>query len=93
MLAYAVRFEIDEIFLFYPDTLTGNSTNSSEIAIQDELADGRPVNIKSFQLPVMNRDLFTQNNISDNVLTDIFDVVRTNLIEKLKMIVLQDFKI
>ena len=40
MLAYAVRYSINEIILFYPDTINTNQLNESEIIIKDELAGG-----------------------------------------------------
>lgn len=53
MLAYAIRFEVDEIILFYPDTIKSNQENSAEIYIKDALANNKEISIKAFQLPVV----------------------------------------
>ena len=45
MLAYAVRFEVDDIILFYPDTIIHNQDNSAEIFIKDCLANDREISI------------------------------------------------
>ena len=53
MIAYAVRFKINEIKLFYPDTIKGYYEKESEVIIKDEFADGIDINIKSYQLPIL----------------------------------------
>jgi 5-methylcytosine-specific restriction enzyme subunit McrC len=84
MLAYAVRFKVDEIILFYPDTIKGNQDNLTEIVINDTLADNRQINIKAFQLPIINRLLLEDEiNINSN-LKELFDSTRINLKGKIE---------
>lgn len=40
MLAYAVRFKIEEVILFFPNTIQGYQEQVSEVFIEDELAGG-----------------------------------------------------
>ena len=57
MLAYAVRFEVDEIILFYPNTLTQEQEEETELTIRDALANGKEILIRAHQLPIINRSL------------------------------------
>lgn len=57
MLAYAVRFEVDEIILFYPNTVIPRQERETELTILDELAGGKEISIKAFQLPILNKIL------------------------------------
>jgi 5-methylcytosine-specific restriction enzyme subunit McrC len=57
VLAYAVRFKIDEIALFYPDTIASYQNEPSSFMIRDEFADQVDVRITAYQLPVINREL------------------------------------
>jgi 5-methylcytosine-specific restriction enzyme subunit McrC len=51
MLAYAVRFKVDEIILFYPNTISQNQENETSLSIKDALADNKEILIRAFQLP------------------------------------------
>ena len=53
MLAYAIRFEINEIIVFYPDTVKENQETSAEIFIKDTLANNKEICIKAFRLEVI----------------------------------------
>lgn len=86
MVAYAIRFKINEIKLFYPATIIDHQVNESEIIIKDELADGIKINIKSFQLPIMNIDLINQQNVEEKELSKIFYDTKMKLIDRLKHI-------
>lgn len=57
MLAYAVRFEVNEIILFYPNTIKQGQEEETELTIKDALADGKEIFVKAFQLPIINREL------------------------------------
>ena len=61
MLAYAVRFEVDEIILFYPNTIKQEQEKETELTIKDALADGKEISIRAFQLPIINRALLETN--------------------------------
>jgi len=86
MLAYAVRFKINEIKLFYPDTIKSYKEKENEIIISDELAEGVEVNIKSFQLPIINRALFTELNLQEMELGKMFNETKIKLKERLNKI-------
>ncbi len=88
MMAYAVRYKIDEIKLFYPDTIKGYNEKGSEIIIKDELADGVVINIKAFQLPIINRGLFVQENSDEIHLQELFDGTKIKLKERIIEILL-----
>ncbi len=88
MLAYAVRFEVDEIILFYPNTIKENQGNSTELTIKDTLANGREVSIKAFQLPVLNEKLLQMELSSNNDLSEMFVTTKVALKEKLQEILL-----
>ncbi|MDA3940132.1 MAG: hypothetical protein PF693_12650 [Spirochaetia bacterium] len=83
MLAYAVRFKIDEIILFYPDTLKDYQDKRTEITIKDELADGVDINIHSYQLPIINRSLFENPIQKEALLSELFESTRIGLIERI----------
>ena len=88
MLAYAIRFKINEIKLFYPDTIKSYNAKESEIIIKDELADGIDINIKSFQLPIINKELFNQTIFEEVELTKIFHTAKLKLVERIKEILI-----
>ncbi|MEI6089447.1 MAG: hypothetical protein WCR42_03255 [bacterium] len=90
MMAYAVRYKINEIKLFYPDTIKAYNENGSEIIIKDELADGVDINIKAFQLPIINRGLFVQENSEEIHLKELFDGTKNKLRERIIKILLPE---
>lgn len=86
MLAYAVRFKIDEIVLFYPDTIKSNQDISSEICIKDTLADNKEISIKVFQIPIINKELLTKGLEKNLNLTALFESTKINLKQKIEKI-------
>jgi len=88
MLAYAIRFEVDEIILFYPNTVKGNQENSTELIIKDTLANGKEISIKAFQLPVINELLLDINLERETYLHELFESTKEKLKEKIKTILL-----
>ncbi|MFN6076936.1 MAG: 5-methylcytosine restriction system specificity protein McrC, partial [Fluviicola sp.] len=86
MLAYAVRFEVEEIILFYPDTIKHNQDNSAEIFIKDTLANNKEISIKAFQLPIINKGLLKQELNTKTDLKELFEKTRIELIQKLEKI-------
>lgn len=79
MLAYAVRFKVDEIILFYPNTIRQNQEEETELIIKDELADGKGISIKAFQLPIMNRELLGKDLVTKTDLSELFESTREDL--------------
>lgn len=90
MLAYGVRFEIDEIKLFYPDTIKGYQELENEIIIEDKLANGRKINVKSYQLPIINRQLFDETIDMNIELNKLFLETKFKLKERLEEILLNN---
>jgi len=88
MLAYAVRFKIEEIKLFYPDTIKDYHEKETETTITDELADGTDVNIRAYQLPIINRTLLNHAKAEEIELSELFDETKTKLTERIKEILL-----
>ena len=83
MLAYSVRFEVSEIILFYPNTITKYQESVSDIVIKDQ---EKEVHIKAFQLPVVDSDIVHMENDPKQNLTAMFGFTRNKLIEKLNSI-------
>ena len=86
MLAYAVRFEVDEIILFYPNTLKQDQEENTQMIIKDALANGKEITIKAFQLPIINREIFEEEHNPRLKLSELFGKVRLTLINKLELI-------
>lgn len=86
MLAYAVRFEVDEIILFYPNTIKQCQEEETELAIKDALADGKEISIRAFQLPIINRALLEAELSTKTDLNELFELTRQELINKIENI-------
>lgn len=89
MLAYAVRFKIDEIVLFYPNTITNYQERVCQILIEDALADDKEIEINAYQLPVLNTKMLEEKFNSRLDLTEAFEEVRLALIKSLKSILIR----
>jgi len=89
MLAYAVRFNVDKIILFYPDTIKGYQDKIAEISIEDELAEKKQIRIDSFQLPIINKSLLYTDNLQDKELEIMFEETKNILIDKLNDILIK----
>ncbi len=72
--------------LFYPDTIKDYHEKETETTITDELADGTDVNIRSYQLPIINRTLLEQAKAEEIELSELFDETKTKLAERIKEI-------
>ena len=58
MLAYAVRFGIQEIKLFYPNSAaTQLQPEVLTIEIKDALADEKQINITAHQFPIIDKSI------------------------------------
>jgi len=88
MLAYAVRFEVDEIILFYPNTITQAQEEMTELTIKDALAGGKEILIRAFQLPIINRELLEKDLSIKADLNELFANIRQELIIKIEEILL-----
>ncbi|WP_271855122.1 McrC family protein [Patiriisocius marinus] len=90
MLAYAMRFKVSEIILFYPNTINMQSPNASEILIIDKLADNKEIQIRSHQLPIINFELFNENHMGGDTIVLQFENVKEMLKARIKDIMLND---
>ena len=88
MLAYAVRFKVDEIILFYPNTIKQNQVETTELIIHDSFANNKKISIKAFQLPILNRELLEKELESKTDLNEIFKSTRLELKNKIEHILL-----
>lgn len=86
MIAYAVRFEVDEIILFYPNTIKQGQEEETELTIKDALADGKEIYIRAFQLPIINRALLETDLEPKTDLSELFESTRQELISKIEKI-------
>jgi 5-methylcytosine-specific restriction enzyme subunit McrC len=86
MLAYAVRFDVDEIILFYPSTIKQIQEVEVELRIKDALADGKEISIRVFQLPIINRALFETNMVIKTDLKELFEPTRQELLNRIEKI-------
>jgi 5-methylcytosine-specific restriction enzyme subunit McrC len=89
MLAYAVRFNVDEIILFYPNTVKNYQQNIANITIKDALAGNKEVAINAFQLPIINNELFAMDLNTQNKLSELFISTK----EELKKIILNTLQL
>lgn len=89
VLAYAVRFKINEVVLLYPDTIKNYQGEVSGFTIRDEFADQVDVRVTAWQLPVINHELFIEGPTSyqgDNI----FQESTAKLIERIESIIVTD---
>lgn len=86
MLAYAIRFDVDEIILFYPNTLKQAQEDNTELTIKDALAQDKEISVKAFQLAIINRELLSSELEAKTELNDLFETTREELKTKIKMV-------
>ena len=88
MLAYAVRFEVDEIVLFYPNTIVGDQNYKAQLIIKDKWAEGKEINIKAFQLPILDKRVMTLTVDNKHKLSELFELTKLELKESIERIIL-----
>ena len=86
MLAYAVRFKVNEIILFYPNTIKQRQEEETELTIKDALADGKEIFVRAFQLPIINRKLLESDLETKTDLSELFESTKSELRNKLEKI-------
>ena len=84
MLAYGVRFAIDEIILFYPNTIKGDKEQEGLIVIEDEFADKKEVRVHAYQIPVIDRRMFFEGDGKKRELRQMFAGTREQLKKRLE---------
>lgn len=90
MLAYAVRFDVDEIILFYPNTIKQIQNKETQLIIKDALANGKEILIKAYQLPIINCELLQRKLDIKTNLSELFISTKQLLIEKLEKILIYE---
>ena len=88
MLAYAVRFNVDEIILFYPNTVSQEQEGETALTIKDALADDKEISIKAFQLPIINRALLSLPLKKKTDLGKLFEATKQDLKVKIEEILM-----
>ncbi|HMQ69659.1 MAG TPA: hypothetical protein PKA90_13720 [Ignavibacteria bacterium] len=86
MTTYAIRFDVDEIFLFYPNTVMSNQKSFTELIVKDKLAGERDINIKAYQVPVLNKDILNKELWKNTELKVMFEETREELKRKIERI-------
>ncbi len=87
VLAYAIRFKIEDVVLLYPDTISSEMNESTGFIIRDEFAEQVDVKVTVWQLPVINRGMFLGDSSHRRVhLKVAFDGTKHDLKEKLQEI-------
>ncbi|TCK80649.1 McrC family protein [Albibacterium bauzanense] len=83
MIAYAIRFEVDEIILFYPNTVNDIQANSTSFIIEDTLAGNRKIFIKAFKLPFLSLEVLNTGLDFSLDINTLFESTRAKLSEKI----------
>jgi 5-methylcytosine-specific restriction enzyme subunit McrC len=86
MTAYAIRYNIQDVLLFYPNTINDKSDDSLTINIKDQLADGKTITIKIVKLPILDSSILHQEFGANQDLKSMFDSTRYNLVNELSEI-------
>lgn len=89
MLAYAVRFGIEEIKLFYPNSIS--SVLQSEVGafrVKDALSVGKEITITAHQLPIIDHTITIETLLQCDKLLDCFTGLKIELKEKLSEILI-----
>lgn len=89
MLAYAVRFGIQEIKLFYPNSIaTTIAKDVASIHIKDKLADEKKITITAHQLPILDTTMTVATLLTCNKLGDCFVTLKEELKDVLQTILI-----
>lgn len=89
MLAYAIRFSVDHIILFYPNTITCHQGNSTEIVIKDSFAADKNIRVQAYQLPVLNMEIL-KSGLSQNIsINELFNETKDTLKKRIENIFVQ----
>ena len=90
MLAYAARFKITEIKLFYPKTIVSNGdTNHNSIEIKDALAADTVVNVETYKLSIIDKDITSESLKGRKLLFDDFEELKSKLKQELEEILFE----
>lgn len=78
VVAYAIRYNIQDILLLYPNTIKAKEYQHSRLVVKDRLAEEKSINISMSQLPVINFQMFDDHaDKCETMLSSLFsDTVR-----------------
>ena len=82
MLAYAIRYKLRNILLFYPGTIKGYQQEGFNIRIKDAWA-SQTINISAFQIPVIDTNFFSINRVYSKSISQLFSSSKQNLKQRL----------
>jgi 5-methylcytosine-specific restriction enzyme subunit McrC len=85
MITYAMRYNIRQVHLLYPNSSMSDVIGRYEILVRDEIAAGKEISISAHQIPVMNKELLA-SDILNRSLNELFEEMRVALKERLKEI-------
>ena len=86
MIGYAIRYNCQEIKLFYPNTIKEpTATELKTITIVDKLAEDKKIKITAHQLSIINSTLSTES-LHNSKLSDCFNSLRLKLKSELEFI-------
>lgn len=86
MVSYAIRFSINEVKLFYPNSITNKPLEDFKIRIKDTLAEGNEIDIAIYQLPIIDLNLTSVEIMSHQTINSSFERLKNNLTKRLKEI-------
>ena len=87
MTVYAVRFNIDEVVIFYPGTIMSDNLKSGELIIKDSLAGGKDIKIRFYQIPIIDKKMFEKNYNKNQILDLQFDDLKIKLLNEINLII------
>ena len=90
MVVYAIRFGIKEIKLFYPNLYNEPVHNSQNITVIDKLASNEKIDIKAWQLPIIDSSLTVEKLRSENSILKCFDKLKERLLDKFNEILFSE---
>lgn len=86
MLAYAVRFNVDDIVLFYPNTIKDNQQKEAKLKIIDTLANDKEVTIRAYQLPILSKEVLSSEFNSNTDFKELFVSTKDELKKQIQII-------
>lgn len=81
MLAYAIRFEVQEIILFYPNTVSEIQSDSTSLIVEDTLAGNKKISINAFKLPILSLEILNTSPYMGAEISTLFKSTKERLIE------------
>jgi 5-methylcytosine-specific restriction enzyme subunit McrC len=83
VLTYAIRFNINQVALLYPNTLDVYHKESASYKVIDEFADDTKIDIYAHQLPIIDRSVYDGEFDRSSNLNHIFGALKVRLTERI----------